>query len=256
LGTAGLAILATQQPLPGFGGMMITHHVAPNMWEVEGLSNAAAASLRWFRDVVGTREKDIEASGGPDAYQQLDALASQAPVGSRGLQFLPYLATAATPRWNAQARAAWIGLSFAHGRAEMVRAVMEGVVLEIRDMLEQWRAAGLDADCLRIGGGATRSALWNQIQADVYGRPVETLRVSESTGLGAAMMGGLGAGLFASLEEGVEAMVHVTDRIEPRAENHRRYDEQYQAYVKAYEGLASAGAFAAIAAKERGEARE
>ena len=261
LGTAGLAILVTQQPLPGFGGMMITHHIAPNTWEVEGLSNAAAASLRWFRDVVGTREKEIEASGGPDAYQQLDELASQSPVGSRGLVFLPYLATAATPRWNAQARAAWIGLSFAHGRAEMVRAVMEGVVLEIRDMFEQWRAAGLHVDCLRIGGGATRSALWNQIQADVYGRPVETLRVSESTSLGAAMMGGLGAGLFNSLEEGVAAMVHVTDRIEPCAENHRRYDEQYQAYVKAYEGLAGGGAFAACGAggqrrEERGENRE
>jgi xylulokinase len=100
--------------------------------------------------------------------------------------FLPYLATAATPHWNAQARAAWIGLSFAHGRAELTRAVMEGVALEIRDMLQQWQAAGLEIDRLRIGGGATRSPLWNQIQADVYGRPVETLRVSESAALGAA----------------------------------------------------------------------
>ena len=218
LGTAGLAIVATEQPLAGFGGMMITHHVVPGMWEVEGLSNAAAASLRWFRDVFATREKDIEAAGGPDAYQQLDSLAATAPTGSQGLLFLPYLATAATPRWNPQACAAFVGLSFAHGRAEMTRAVMEGVVLEIRDMFEQWRAAGLQVDRLRIGGGATRSALWNQIQADVYGRPVETLRVSESTSLGAALMGGVGAGVFASIEEGVAAMVHVADRIEPNQE--------------------------------------
>ncbi len=195
---------------------------------------------------VRVRRK-IEAAGGPDAYRSSTRWPAQSPVGSRGLLFLPYLATAATPRWNAQARAAWIGLSFAHGRAEMIRAVMEGVALEIRDMFEQWRAAGLDVDCLRIGGGATRSTLWNQIQADVYGRPVETLRVSESTSLGAALMGGLGAGVFASLEEGVVAMVHVADRIEPCAENHRRYDELYQAYVKAYEGLAGGGAFAALA---------
>ncbi len=194
LGTAGLAILATERPLAGFGGMMITHHVVPGMWEVEGLSNAAAASLRWFRDVVATREKETEAAGGLDAYQQLDELAATAPSGSQGLLYLPYLATAATPRWNPQARAAFVGLSFAHGRAEMTRAVMEGVVLEIRDMFEQWTAAGLTVRSLRIGGGATRSTLWNQIQADVYGRPVETLRVSESTGLGAALLGGVGAG--------------------------------------------------------------
>ena len=252
LGTAGLAIVATERPVAGFGGMMITHHVVPGMWEVEGLSNAAAASLRWFRDVIATREKDIESAGGPDAYQQLDQLAAAASIGSQGLLFLPYLATAATPRWNAQARAAFVGLSFAHGRAELTRAVMEGVVLEIRDMFEQWRDAGLQVDCLRIGGGATRSALWNQIQADVYGRPVETLRVGESTSLGAALMGGVGAGVFASIEEGVAAMVHVTDRIEPNPESHRRYEELYQAYTQAYDGLATRGAFESLARIQTG----
>ncbi len=253
LGTAGLAILATERPLAGFGGMMITHHVAPGMWEVEGLSNAAAASLRWFRDVIATREKEIESAGGLDAYQQLDALAATAPCASRGLLYLPYLATAATPRWNPDARASFVGLSFAHGRAEMTRAVMEGVVLEIRDMFQQWTTAGLDVRSLRIGGGATRSALWNQIQADVYGRPVETLRVSESTGLGAALLGGLGAGLFSSLEEGVKAMVHVADRIEPDPKRHQCYEDLYRVYVQAYEGLTTSGAFASLASIQQQE---
>ena len=247
LGTAGLAILATERPLAGFGGMMITHHVTPGMWEVEGLSNAAAASLRWFRDTIATREKDIEANGGADAYQQLDELAASAPCGSQGLLYLPYLATAATPRWNPNARASFVGLSFAHGRAEMTRAVMEGVVLEIRDMFEQWSNAGLDVRSLRIGGGATRSTLWNQIQADVYGRPVETLRVSESTGLGAALLGGLGAGLFSSIDEGVDAMVQVADRIEPDPKRHQRYEELYGAYVEIYKGLSTSGAFDSLA---------
>ena len=83
LQTAGLAILATERPLAGFGGMMITHHVAPGMWEVEGLSNAAAASLRWFRDVVGTREREQEAAGGVPAYQAFDELAAS----GRGLRW-------------------------------------------------------------------------------------------------------------------------------------------------------------------------
>ena len=228
LGTAGLAILATAQPMAGFGGMMITHHAVPGMWEIEGLSNAAAAAFRWFRDVVGTHEKEVQAAGGPDAYEQLGALAASAPPGSRGLIFLPYLATAATPRWNAAARAAFLGLSFAHGRAEMARAVMEGVVLEIRDIIEQWFRAGLELTTLRIGGGATRSPLWNQIQADVYGRPVETLRSSESTGLGAALLGGVGIGEFSSIEEGVKAMVHIETQIDPDPVRHRRYEDLYR----------------------------
>lgn len=247
LGTAGLAILCVNRPTAGFGGMMITHHAVPGKWEVEGLSNAAASSLRWFRDTVGTRELDLEAATGRSAYQQLDALAAAAPAGSKGLLFLPYLATAATPRWDPEARAAFLGLSFAHGRAELTRAVMEGVTLEIRDILEAWLKAGMQVDTLRIGGGATRSPLWNQIQADVYGRPVQTLATDDSTGLGAALLGGVGAGVFRSIDEGVEAMVRLSAQIEPDPQRHARYEELYVAYVKAYEGLARSGTLAALA---------
>jgi len=239
LGTAGLAILVTGQPVPGFGGMMVTHHARPATWEIEGLSNAAAASFRWLRDVLAARD------GG---YEQLTALAANVPPGSRGLLFLPYLATAATPRWNADARATLVGLTFAHGRAEIARAVMEGVVLEIRDIVEHWSTAGLELRSLRIGGGAARSTLWNQIQADVYGRPVETLACGESTVLGAALLAGVGAGLFASLDEGVAAMVRVCAQLEPDATRHQCYQEMYRAYVQAYEALATGGTFATLAA--------
>ena len=247
LGTAGLAILPTAEPVTGFGGMMITNHADGKMWEVEGLCNASAASLRWFRDVIATREKELATGGGRSAYELLDELAATAEPGSKGLLYLPFLATAATPRWNPNARSAFIGLSFAHGRAELTRAVMEGVVLEIRDILQQWLDAGMEVRTLRIGGGATRSALWNQIQADVYGRPVETLQVGESTGLGAALLGGLGAGVFRSLDEGVATMVKVSGQVDPDRDRHRRYEEMYRAYVKAYEGLSVGGAFDLLA---------
>lgn len=247
LGTAGLAILSLDKRIPGFGGMMITNHAMPDMWEMEGLSNAAASSYRWFRDVIGTLEKENEKHNGRSAYEYLNDLAVQAPVGSRGLLYLPYLGTAATPRWNANARSAFIGMSFAHGRPEMVRAVLEGVVLEIRDMMDGWIKAGVTPEVIRLGGGATKSTLWNQIQADVYGRPVQTLKVGESTVLGAALLSGVGAGLFNSIEEGVEQMVHVTGEIEPNMTNHNMYEDLYQAYVKAYEGLSTSGAFDKLA---------
>jgi xylulokinase len=240
LGTAGLAILATDRPMPGLTGMMTTHHAVPGLWEAEGLSNAAASSYRWLRDVLAS-----PGEAGGNAYARLDEAAALAPPGSKGLLFLPYLATAGTPRWNPNARAAFIGMSFAHGRAELVRSVLEGVALEIRDMLEVWLAAGLEVDVLRLGGGATRSALWNRIQADVYGKPVQTLQCGESTVLGAAILGGVGAGVFGSIAEGVKAMVHETDRIEPDPARHALYEELYGAYVEAYRGLA-AGTFEKI----------
>ena len=247
LGTAGLAIVSLGKPIPGAGGLMITNHAHPGMWEAEGLTNAAASSYRWFRDTIGTLEKEQEARTGRSAYDYLNDLAEKAPAGSKGLLYLPYLATAATPRWNASARSAFVGMSFAHGRGEMARAVMEGVALEIRDIMQVWLVAGVPVELLRLGGGATRSALWNQIQADVYGRPVQTLRAGESTGLGAALLGGVGAGVFASIEEGVEAMVKVTGQVEPDPANHKVYDDMYQAYVMAYEGLNNCGAFARLA---------
>lgn len=247
LGTAGLAILSLDQRIPGFGGMMITNHACPGMWEMEGLSNAAASSYRWFRDVIGTYEKELEKQAGRSAYEHLNALAAQAPAGSKGLLYLPYLGTAATPRWDANARSAFIGMSFAHGRPEMTRAVLEGVALEVRDMMEGWLRAGVDIQVLRLGGGATKSKLWNQIQADVYGRPVQTLAVGESTVLGAALLGGVGAGVFNSIAEGVETLVHVTGELEPNLENHKLYEDLYGAYVKAYEGLSSSGAFNQLA---------
>ena len=156
---------------------------------------------------------------------------------------MPYLGSAATPRWNSNARAAFIGMAFTHGRAEMTRAIMEGVALEVRDMLEGWFKAGVEISALRLGGGATKSALWNQIQADVYGRPVETLVTSETAVLGAAILAGVGAGLFKSVPEAVDQMVKVKDRVEPNMKHHAVYEEMYRAFVCAYEGLASSGAY-------------
>lgn len=246
LGTAGLAILAVDRPVSGFGGMMITHHAVPGMWEVEGLSNAAASSMRWYRDVIGSHEKETAIKNNSDVYEILTRLASQSPSGSRGILYMPYLATAGTPRWNSDARSAFVGMSLAHNRGDMTRSVMEGVVLEIRDMIECWKKENMDAKVLRIGGGATKSTLWNQIQADVYGRPVQILKESDSTVLGAAILGGVGAGIFSSIEEGVDRMVHVGGELEPDTAAHSTYEEMYQIYCATYNGLTQSGAYGSL----------
>jgi len=247
LGTGGLVMLSLNRRIPGFGGMMVTNHAAPGMWEMEGLSNAAASTYRWFRDVVGTNEVEMAKTSGRSAYDYLNDLAAQAQPGSKGLLFLPYLGTAATPRWNANARSAFIGMSFAHGRPEMTRAIMEGVALEVRDMMDGWFKAGIDITKLRLGGGASKSSLWNQIQADVYGLPVETLKTSEATALGAAILAGLGAGVYSSIQDAVSDMVEVKEHYEPNLQNMQVYEDMYQAFVQAYEGLATSGAFDRLA---------
>ncbi len=249
LGTAGLAILSTDRPLPGFGGMMITNHVMPGIWEAEGLSSAAAGAFRWFRDVFGTLEMEKEKTTGRSAYEQLTEIASKAPAGSRGLIFMPYLATACTPHWNPDARAALIGMTLAHGRSEISRAVLEGISFEIRDMMQAWLDKGLDVDVLRLGGGAAKSDLWCRIQADIYGRPVQMLKVGESTVLGAAILGGVGAGVFKDIPEGVGKMVHVSREIEPGPDK-TAYQEMYQVFRNAYAGL-SEKAFQSISAFQK-----
>ena len=125
----------------------------------------------------------------------------------------------------------------AHGRADLTRAVMEGVALEMNDIMSVWNQTGIEIKSMSLGGGATKSQLWNQIQADVYGRPVQIMKVGESTVLGAAILGGVGAGVFDSIQEGVGAMVHVETEIEPIAENYETYKELYSAYVEANQAL-------------------
>ena len=237
LGTSGLAVLVVDQPITGKGGMLTSHHALPNLWQLMGGAISAASSYRWFRDTIGTLEVEQARQKGCNTFNLLNELAANAPPGSGGLLFLPYLNSSGTPHWNTQARAAFIGMSMAHGRAELTRAVMEGVALEMNDTMSGWYQSGMEIKSLRLGGGATKSPLWNQIQADVYGRPVQIMKVGESTVLGAAILGGVGAGVFDSIQEGVDAMVHVETEIEPIVENHEIYQGLYSAYVEANQAL-------------------
>ena len=242
LGTCGMAILVTDQPVPGFGGMMSTNHAMPGLWELEGITNAAASTYRWFRDEIGSGTRDTD-------FESINQLAATAEPGCKGLLFLPYLATAATPHWDHTARGAYVGLSFAHTRAELARAVMEGVTLEIRDIMQRWFESGHEVDSLRIGGGATHSPLWNQIQADVYGRPVQQTQCEESTCLGAALLGGVGAGIFDSIPQATEQLVHVTRQIDPDTARHRLYEELYASFSDTYTALTKGGIFRSLTQK-------
>ncbi len=238
VGTAGIAALTIDAPRTELAEFFVFGHPVPGVWSASGISLAAASAYRWFRDVFGQAEQDAAQKDGTNVFENLNALCAKAPPGSNGLIFLPYLNSAGTPHWNPQARGAFLGIAQDHGRHHFARAVMEGVALENQDMLKRFAQYGLSIDRIRLGGGAARSALWTQIQANIYNRPVERLKEGETTALGAAVLAGVGAGVFASIGEGVTAMVAIADTIEPQADQTGRYADLHAAYEDAYRSLA------------------
>ena len=249
MGTAGAVTTILEKAYRDPNGrIIITNNSQKGKWLLEGYQAAAASVFRWFKEELGTAEAAEAKERGLDAYDLICERAAGAPAGAKGLVFLPYFASAATPRYDPSARGVLLGLTFAHDRACVARAFMEGITLDMRDMINAIRAAGTSVDTVRLLGGPTKSAFWNQIQADVYGVTVETLKVGDATVLGAAVMGGVEAGHFRDLAEGAATMIKVDRRFEPDPVKAVMYNEIYEAYCSAYEGLASGGTFARIAA--------
>lgn len=176
----------------------------------------------------------------------MDEMISTVPPGAKGLLLLPYFASAGTPRWNSKARGTIVGLTFAHDKACLARCFMEGITLEIRDLLSALFNSGLDINSIRILGGPTKSPVWNQMQADIYNRQVETLRYTDAAVLGAGISAGVGIGVFKDYQEGASEMVSVGTTYEPNVQNAKIYDELYDIYCKLYEGLDEKGVFEAL----------
>lgn len=249
LGTAGVSLCFMNKPLKDpTMRMPCSAHAYPGKWECEGLQNAAGASYRWFRDTLARVEVATGAKTGVDPYELINQQVAKTPVGSKGLVYVPYLAGASAPNWDSYAKGSFVGLTLAHDYGCMARAVMEGISLETREILESFEALGLELKEVRITGGGTKSDLWNQMQADIYGKPVSKLGVGEATVLGAALLGGVGAGVFGSIEEGVEKMVTIESQYEPNAKNHAVYNELYEIYRNIYASLAKGDVYKQIAA--------
>jgi len=249
LGTAGVSLCFMDKPRKDPAMKMpCSAHAYPGKWECEGLQNAAGASYRWFRDTLGALERAAGEHVGIDPYELINRQVSKTPAGSRGLSYVPYLAGASAPNWDPYAKGSFVGLTLAHDFGCMARAVMEGISLETREILEAFEALGLELREVRITGGGTKSDLWNQMQADIYGKPVSKLGVGEATVLGAAILGGVGAGAFDSIEEGVEKMVRIEAQYEPNAEAHAIYNEVFAIYKDTYRALADGGLYKNIAA--------
>jgi xylulokinase len=184
----------------------------------------AGLVLKWFRDAFSAPPSGRKGRGRADTYRSLDALAAGVPAGSEGLVLLPHLMGAGSPEFNGRARGVFCGITPSTGKAHFARAILESVACMIRTNLECLGTAGIRVREIRALGGGARSPLWNRIKADCTGVPYMTPVEAEPTALGAAMLAGVGCGLFADLEEACRRLVRVRERVEPDPANAAAYD--------------------------------
>ena len=213
-------------------------HADPDVWLLENPGFVSGGNLRWWRDQFAPLERAAEAGGQGDAYDLLTGPAAQVPPGAEGLVFLPCMQGAMAPEWNGAARGVFSGLTLAHTRAHMTRALLEGSAYALRDILEGMGNAGLDVRRLTIVGGGAKGALWRQIKADVTGLPVRVPTSVETTATGAAILAAVGAGVHPSVADAVCAFVaYQPDEHVPDPESRQRYDDAYRRYRDVYFAL-------------------
>ena len=238
LGTSGVVYAHTDHPAIDPQGRVHTFCCAvPGSWHVMGVTQAAGLSLKWLRDTMFLDAVRTAEGMGLDPYVLMDRQAARVPIGSNRLLYLPYLMGERTPHLDPDCRGAFIGLSAMHTRYDMLRAVMEGVVFSQRDSLEVLREMGVNPQTMLACGGGGRSPLWRQMLADVYGCPVATTVSQEGPALGVAILAGVGAGLYSSVQEACRRFVRINPAQEPSAESSREYERYYQLYRGLYPAL-------------------
>jgi xylulokinase len=222
LGTSGVVFAHMEAPAYDPQGRVHTFcHAVPGKWHVMGVTQGAGLSLQWFRKTLAPEE----------SYDTLMGEAAGAPAGSDGLYWLPYLMGERTPHLDALARGGWIGITGRHTRAHLVRSIVEGVSYSQGDCLDVMLELGVEVDLVRASGGGARSALWRQILADVFGRRVAALESQEGSAFGAALLGMVATGCFATVEEACAATVREVATVDPRpleAKSYRRWHEIYR----------------------------
>ncbi len=238
LGTSGVMLAHLDSPsLPTGGTIHMFNHAVTNKFYMMGVVLSAGLSYRWFRDELGQMEQIVGAQLDEDAYSLLTQQASLSGPGSQGLVFLPYLTGERTPHGDGNARGVFFGLSASHTRRDMVRAILEGVGFAFRDSLLLLRNAGWQGGAVRCIGGGAKAKLWREIIASILGLQVQTLNTDEGPGLGAALLAGVGTGMFKDPAEASDALLTVTSTVDPNQEWAKVYRDLYSIYQGLYPAL-------------------
>jgi len=213
------------------------YHVAKNWWLPGGAINNAGIILRWFRDVFGQPEIEAAQQRGVDPYEVIAEKASTVKPGAGGLIMVPFFAGERFPVRDHKARGVIFGLTLAHGRAHLIRAIMESVVFTLKWIMEAMEEQGLAINEVRVSGGGARSHIWRQIQADVLGKPVAHTKIEEASALGTAMLAAISLGIYKDLNDASRNMVKIVERHTPNPEVHQKYESMFQMYKELYGAL-------------------
>lgn len=212
-------------------------HVVPGLYSPCGTMQAAGASYQWAKEQLGQAELDQATREGVSAYELLNALAATSPPGAKGLLYLPYLLGERSPRWNPNARGCFIGLTVRHTRADLIRAVLEGVTMNLRVILKALTRQGIKIASMRVIGGGAQGRFWNQLMADMYNLPVKRLSyLEEATSMGAAVTGGVGIGLYRDFSI-IEQINPVAHTLTPSATAQAAYQKLYPLFETTYGAL-------------------
>jgi xylulokinase len=235
MGTSGVVFAhADSVGFDPLGRLQRGCHAVPGAWHVMGVVLSAGGSFQWFRNELGKAEVAAAKQKGEYPYFLLTDEAALAGPGAEGLFFLPYLTGERTPHFDPDAKGAWVGLTVRHGRAHMIRSVLEGATFAMRDSLELIREMGVAIEQVRVSGGGARNALWRKIQADIFGCDVHTLNSTEGPAFGVALLAQVGIGAFTSVPEACDATIRPCDStaVDPRAMDF--YNRAYAVYRQLY----------------------
>jgi xylulokinase len=232
-GQAGGMSICTEKPF-SHRNLILGFHVLPGKWLVQG-GTVGGGSLVWWQNIMGT---DTNGSNKHYSFEAMSNEAAHEQPGANGLVFLPYMAGERSPIWDPQARGVFIGLSYEKTRGAIVRALMEGNAYALRHNMETAEAMGIEVEQLRAVGGAAQSRVWTQIKADVTGKDVVVMSDAEhATAKGAAVLAGIGAGIYSTDSSSLKGLFRESTRYSPRPETKELYDRQYGVYVRLYQRI-------------------
>ncbi len=209
----------------------------PGQWCMFGCVLSAGGSFQWLRNTLGGPEVIQAKQNNVDPYELLVAEAEKAPPGCEGVYWLPYLTGERTPHADPAARAGWVGIHARTGRAELIRAVLEGATFAMADVVNLLRDRGVAIRQIRLSGGGARSEFWRQLQADIYGATCTTINSEEGPAYGAALLAATGTGAFKDLPEACKAGIEVTRTVKPRPKDRKHYAELHEQFDRLYPAL-------------------
>ncbi|HHT47865.1 MAG TPA: FGGY-family carbohydrate kinase [Firmicutes bacterium] len=235
-GQAGGMSILVDQPLI-HPKLILGYHVLPDLWLLQGGTVGGGGTLNWFNQQFGAYEQRIGKDHNKNPFALMSEEAALIKPGADGLIFLPYMAGERSPIWNSKARGVFFGLSYDKTRAHLIRAMMEGVGFSLLHNLKTAEEVNAYVMELISVGGAANSRVWTQIKADITGKTIHVPLSDQATTLGAALLAGVGVGVYPNFTDAVEKTVQIQRTHHPVLENHAIYDRFYQLYLELYQKL-------------------